>query len=141
VARLELDAQLSSVGVARRWAAGEFLRCGAGARAAGDPAVGVLELLVTETVSNAVRHGRGPLRLDLDRDPATGRVRVGVHDADPRPPVLRSVGLAATGGRGVALVARLAAAWGTDLEGPDGKTVWFDLAPAVPAALPPAAAA
>ncbi|MBB2902075.1 anti-sigma regulatory factor (Ser/Thr protein kinase) [Kineococcus radiotolerans] len=126
MARLELDAHLSSVGTARHWAAGEFLRTGRGGDAA---ALGVLELLVTETVANAVHHGRGPLRLDLTRDGATGRVRVAVHDGEPRPPVLRTVGPRATGGRGIALVDRLAAAWGTDLEGPAGKTVWFDVAP------------
>ena len=127
MARLELDARLSSVRAARHWAAGELLR-----HDAGDPALSVLELLVTETVANAVQHGRGPLRLDLTGH-ATGRVHVAVHDGEPRPPVLRAVGPHATGGRGIALVDRLAADWGTDLEGLAGKTVWFDLAP-VPAA-------
>jgi len=122
VARLELDARMSAVGAARHWAAGEFLRC------AGSPDdLAVLELLVTETVSNAVRHGRGPLTLELTRDPDTGGLHVAVHDGEPRPPVLRVVGPHATGGRGIALVDRLAEAWGTQLEGAQGKTVWFDL--------------
>jgi anti-sigma regulatory factor (Ser/Thr protein kinase) len=129
VARLELDSRLSAVGAARRWAAGEFLRC------AGRPdGLAVLELLVTETVSNAVRYGSGPVSLELTRDADTGGVHVAVHDGEPRPPVLREVGADATGGRGIALVDRLATSWGTELEGAEGKTVWFDLAPAAAAA-------
>jgi anti-sigma regulatory factor (Ser/Thr protein kinase) len=122
VARLELEPQLSAVGTARRWAADEFLRCEG-------PSAGlaVLELLVTETVSNAVRHGAAPVSVELIRDPDDGGVRVAVRDGEPRPPVLRTVPNDATGGRGVALVDQLASAWGIELEGAEGKTVWFDL--------------
>lgn len=123
MARLELDARLSSVGTARHWAAREFLRDDPH----DEPGLAVLELLVSETVANAVRHGRGPLSVELTR--RSGRVHVEVHDAEPAPPVLRAVAPEATGGRGIALVDRLAAAWGTQLEGSDGKTVWFDLVP------------
>jgi anti-sigma regulatory factor (Ser/Thr protein kinase) len=130
VARLELDAGLSSVGAARHWAADELLR---GDARLSDHELAVLELLVTETVSNAIRHGRGPVSLELTRDVDTGAVHVAVHDGEPAAPVLRDVGSHATGGRGIALVDRLAQSWGTDLEGAQGKTVWFDLAP-LPAA-------
>jgi anti-sigma regulatory factor (Ser/Thr protein kinase) len=130
VARLELGDDLSAVGTARRWAAQEFLR---GDDRAGDHELAVLELLVTETVSNAVRHGRGPVTLELTRDPGTGGVHVAVHDGGPQTPVLRNVTRHSTGGRGIALVDRLAQAWGTVPDGAAGKTVWFDLAP-LPAA-------
>ena len=130
MARLELDAGLSSVGTARHWAADQFLR---GDGQPDDHELAVLELLVTETVSNAIRHGRGPVSLELSRDLATGGVHVAVHDGEPSAPVLRDVDDHATGGRGVALVDRLAQSWGTDLQGAEGKTVWFDLVP-LPAA-------
>lgn len=130
MARLELDAGLSSVATARHWAADQFLR---GDGQPDDHELAVLELLVTETVSNAIRHGRGPVSLELSRDTATGSVHVAVHDGEPGAPVLRDVDGQATGGRGIALVDRLAQSWGTDLEGADGKTVWFDLVP-LPAA-------
>ncbi|MFI5972691.1 ATP-binding protein [Streptomyces sp. NPDC051452] len=81
-------------------------------------------LLVSELVTNALRHTRGPLRLNLQvRD---GRLRCEVEDTDSDGPVRRTVDTDAEGGRGMELVDLLAEAWG-GTRTPTGKTVWFEL--------------
>jgi anti-sigma regulatory factor (Ser/Thr protein kinase) len=86
-----------------------------------------LELLVSELVSNAVRHSRGPVEepIVLTATVCEGIVRVAVIDAgegfDPgarrRPAV--------TGGYGLFLVEQIASRWGVD--GVGGTRVWFEL--------------
>lgn len=105
--------------------------------------VDLLALLGTELVANAVLHGAPPVVLSLEVTPTA--VWVGCSDGDPQPPVVRVVGLDATGGRGLALIDALAGQWGvtpldvrghdtargqTDAEadaGRGGKEVWFQL--------------
>jgi anti-sigma regulatory factor (Ser/Thr protein kinase) len=125
--RLVLDAETSAVPLARHWASEVGTHRGLPA-----DALGVLQLLVTEAVANAVEHGRGPITVEITRpdgpgDPGTLRVRV--HDTAARHPVLRHVGAMATGGRGVALIDQLAAGWGVHREPGPGKAVWFDVGP------------
>ena len=108
---------------ARHWAT----RVCAARGLAGD-ALGVLQLLVTEAVANAVEHGAGPVTVELTATltgEAIEAVEVTVHDVAAGHPVLRHVGAMATGGRGVALIARLAAGWGVRGGPEGGKTVWF----------------
>lgn len=82
----------------------------------------VLELAVSELVSNAVRHGRPPVSYDITTD-GEDLVLV-VVDADPRPPGDGGeVGPEAEGGRGLFLVAQLARTWGWEATA-DGKRVW-----------------
>ncbi|RSD07892.1 ATP-binding protein [Amycolatopsis eburnea] len=80
------------------------------------------QLLVTELVTNALRHGGGHpfLRLAV----AGGQLRIEVFDDDPAPPVRRTAG--ADGGWGLALVERLSSAWGSARHG-RGKVVWCAL--------------
>jgi anti-sigma regulatory factor (Ser/Thr protein kinase) len=120
--RLVLDAETSAVPMARHWASEVCARRGLPAEA-----LGVLQLLVTEAVANAVEHGAGPITVELTC--TGGDVRVAVHDTAPARPVLRHVGAMATGGRGVALIDLLAAGWGVRGEPGPGKTVWFDVRP------------
>ncbi len=83
-------------------------------------------LIVTELVANAVQHARREsIRITIDR-PAEDRVRVAVVDFSQRYPVRRDSGPEDEGGRGLALVEKLAADWGTDPL-PWGKQVWADL--------------
>ncbi|MGW1259275.1 ATP-binding protein [Streptomyces sp. NPDC002513] len=100
----------------------------------GSPASETVALVVAELSANAVLHGRVPgrdfeLRLRCDR--AAGVVRVEVsdtHPGRPKPPGSVPDPADADGGRGLLLVAALAARWGVDeREGP-GKTVWAECA-------------
>ena len=85
------------------------------------------ELLVSELVSNAIRHTRArSVRIALAR--YGPRVRVGVEDPDghlvgPPPPAPSQNFLH---GRGLWLVDQLASRWGSHPRA-DGKVVWFEL--------------
>jgi anti-sigma regulatory factor (Ser/Thr protein kinase) len=101
----------------------------AGVRSVADlpPAVAAdLALLVTEVVSNAVRHAANAptedivLRLSVD-----GVVRVEVVDRGPGFTAPARVENRPTGGWGLFLVDRLADAWGVDRKGPC-NIVWFE---------------
>jgi len=81
----------------------------------------VARLLVSELVTNAVRHGAGDeVTLALEVDDA--RARFEVHDAGGQRPARREA-RGSEGGYGLNLVATLAARWGAD---PDAG-VWFEL--------------
>ncbi|WP_078629517.1 ATP-binding protein [Streptomyces sp. 142MFCol3.1] len=82
------------------------------------------ELLVSEVVTNALRHTRGPLRLNLQV--RGSRLRCEVEDTDPSGPVRRFVDVDAEGGRGLELLDLLTDAWGTS-DTATGKTMWFEL--------------
>ncbi len=82
-------------------------------------------LLVTELVSNGVRHARTTLELVLSFDGAC--LRIAVADGDPRPPVTASPQGLRIGGWGLALVDALSTEWGTDVDDARGKTVWFEI--------------
>lgn len=85
----------------------------------------VIELLVSELVTNALRYGVAPFGLRMTRDSIS--VLVEVSDGNPTVPRLRSVTPGDDeGGRGLHLVDELAADWGVRGR-PQGKTVWFTL--------------
>lgn len=88
-------------------------------------------LLLSELMTNAVRHGRAPAgrevgaRCVLDE----GVFRVEVADASDVPPCPREAGPDDESGRGLALVELLADAWGSNPRPYGiGKTVWIELA-------------
>lgn len=84
--------------------------------------VDVVLLLASELVTNAVRHGSGPVRLHVAW--GDGAVRVEVEDRSPRWPVVEAMDRDALRGRGLILVDGLSSGWGVralDI----GKTVWF----------------
>lgn len=86
--------------------------------------VDTTELLVSELVTNALRHGHGEIRLRLLLD----RTLVcEVWDADLAQPRRRRARDTDEGGRGLQLVQLLSAGWGSRRT-PRGKTVWFELA-------------
>ncbi|WP_344630593.1 SpoIIE family protein phosphatase [Streptomyces glaucosporus] len=80
-------------------------------------------LLVSELVTNSLRHAHGPIGVRMVRGSS---LLVEVSDPLPAPPRERSAGVDDEGGRGIQLVARGARRWGTR-HGPIGKTVWFEL--------------
>jgi anti-sigma regulatory factor (Ser/Thr protein kinase) len=81
-------------------------------------------LVVSELVTNAVRHTGTPMILRLVPT-ATGLV-VEVDDRSVHEPRVVPADRRATGGLGLAIVARLAESWGF-VPRPDGKTVWARL--------------
>ncbi|MFF5142208.1 SpoIIE family protein phosphatase [Streptomyces sp. NPDC013157] len=81
------------------------------------------ELLVSEIVTNAVRHASRPISLRLLR---TDVLRCEVGDDVPQLPRLRQAKATDEHGRGLYLVHRLARRWGTTRLG-TGKIVWFEL--------------
>lgn len=82
-----------------------------------------VELLVSEVVTNAVRHAGRPITLRLLR---TDVLRIEVGDDAPQLPRMRHAQLQDESGRGLFLVNRLAQRWGaTRLSA--GKVVWIEL--------------
>ncbi|MGW6059726.1 SpoIIE family protein phosphatase [Streptomyces sp. NPDC055189] len=85
------------------------------------------ELLVSELVTNAVRHSRGRrVELRLVRSGTT--LICEVEDDDHTLPTLLNAGPRDEFGRGLRIVSVLAKEWGTSRTS-SGKTVWFELAP------------
>ena len=84
----------------------------------------VVELLVSELVTNALRYGIAPFGLRMTRDSAN--VMIEVSDGNPTVPRLRNVQVGDEGGRGLHLVDELSSDWGVRTH-PQGKTVWFTL--------------
>jgi anti-sigma regulatory factor (Ser/Thr protein kinase) len=84
-----------------------------------------VSLLVTELVTNAVRHAGTTLELVLTFDGAC--LRIAVTDGDPRPPVARSHQDLTAGGWGLTLIDALSTEWGTDVYEARGKTVWLEI--------------
>lgn len=118
--RVRLPAHPGSAGRARAFTARQMGAVGM----AGQTELGLL--LVSELATNALRHAGTEFEVAV-RPTATG-VRVAVSDDSPvRPEERRRLpGPDSEGGRGLAIVERLAARWGVEGD-PPGKTVWFEL--------------
>lgn len=80
-----------------------------------------LALLVSEMVTNAVRHAAAPVSLEVEGDGET--VLIAVSDGSARAPLARDADADAEGGRGLLLVDLLSSAHGVRPEA-TGKTVW-----------------
>ena len=90
-----------------------------------DPASDTLRLLVSEVVTNAVRHGSNGRPVELHAS-WNSEVRVEVSDdGEGFTPAPRIGALDEPGGFGLYLVGRLADRWGVETD--DGTTVWFVL--------------
>jgi GAF domain-containing protein/anti-sigma regulatory factor (Ser/Thr protein kinase) len=82
------------------------------------------EMIVSELVTNAVRYGTPPLRLQLIKDCT---LTCEVHDGNPLAPRMRHAKTIDEGGRGLFIVTQLAQNWGARYS-LDGKTVWAEQA-------------
>jgi anti-sigma regulatory factor (Ser/Thr protein kinase) len=92
--------------------------------------MGDAELLVSELVTNAIRHGRPAITLRIRLDPPG--IGVEVRDEGPGEPVvpLEEPSSSQPSGRGLRLVDAVASSWGVRrAENPPGKIVWFTLRP------------
>lgn len=84
------------------------------------------QLVVSELVANVLLHtpGGGELRVSDIPD----GIRMEVDDSTNDPPVVMATpGSVLPHGRGMQIVAGLAAAWGVEWRRPRGKTVWAEL--------------
>jgi len=81
------------------------------------------ELLVSELVTNAVRHAETGLVLHISVTPG---IRVVVEDTSPDPIQERVAAVDTDAGRGLALVNALSSAWGWE-SSIFGKRTWFEL--------------
>jgi anti-sigma regulatory factor (Ser/Thr protein kinase) len=116
--RLDLQPSVHAVATARRLVI-ELLR-----RPVGEGQLGVIGLLASELVTNAVVHATTPFVLAVDL--AHDVVRVSVGDDGPGDPRPQGRDDGDEHGRGLRLVADLATRWGIDRL-PSGKRVWFEL--------------
>ncbi|MFJ8112937.1 SpoIIE family protein phosphatase [Streptomyces sp. NPDC096132] len=83
----------------------------------------VTELIVSELVTNAIRHAEPPVQLRLILD----RVLIcEVSDASSTAPHMRRARTYDEGGRGLLLVAQLTERWGTRPGTKGGKTIWAE---------------
>lgn len=83
------------------------------------------QLVVTELVTNAIVHTRATSTVTIAL--TDGVLYIEVSDADPNPPKPQPFDLTREGGRGLLIVATLAAAWGIEPH-QSGKKVWAKLA-------------
>lgn len=114
VHRARYEVSATSVAEARRFVADALE--GAGLSALND----VVQLVVSELATNAVRHARTSFEVDLDLG---DEVVVGVTDDGPGQPMEHHVTAGARSGRGLAIVASVSGAWGVQ-PCPQGKRVW-----------------
>ncbi|MFF7652993.1 SpoIIE family protein phosphatase [Streptomyces sp. NPDC007983] len=82
----------------------------------------ITELVVSELVTNAIRHAEAPIQLRLIHDRT---LICEVSDASSTSPHMRRARLSDEGGRGLLLVAQLTQRWGTR-HTHTGKTIWCE---------------
>lgn len=87
------------------------------------PLTSDVELIVSELVSNAVRHSVGPYSLDLYQN--HGVLRGEVCDGSTTAPRVNSAP-DESGGFGLSIVDACASRWGTNVT-PTGKQIWFEI--------------
>jgi anti-sigma regulatory factor (Ser/Thr protein kinase) len=81
-------------------------------------------LVMTDMVTNAIRHAGGPVEVELTGD---SRVKVvGVRDRSEALPRPLAAEAHTEGGRGLLLLERLASRWGVRTHAHGGKTVWCE---------------
>ncbi|MFF7333898.1 ATP-binding protein [Streptomyces sp. NPDC090306] len=102
-------ADSARIGEARR-AVAAFLADAAasGHRRPGERQLQDAQLIVSELVTNAIRHAPGPCGLRLELSPDGARLRIAVRDGSRQVPLVRPVDGSRVGGHGLRLVTALA---------------------------------
>ncbi|MFI1481811.1 SpoIIE family protein phosphatase [Streptomyces sp. NPDC020747] len=116
VAAWDIDPDPAAVGEARKNALGRLAAWGL------SDAAFVTELVVSELVTNAIRHAAPPIQLRLIHDRT---LICEVSDASSTAPHMRRARTYDEGGRGLLLVAQLTQRWGTRPTS-TGKTIWAE---------------
>ncbi|MEU6478628.1 SpoIIE family protein phosphatase [Streptomyces sp. NPDC047017] len=116
VASWEVPADPAAVRGAREHVAGQLARWGL------EPLAFTTELIVSELLTNALRHACGPIGLRLILESS---LICEVSDGASTAPHLRRARTTDEGGRGLFLVAQVAQRWGTRYGGL-GKTIWAE---------------
>ncbi|MFI0741812.1 SpoIIE family protein phosphatase [Streptomyces sp. NPDC021100] len=116
VSTWELTDHPASVADARKRVAGQLAAWGL------EELAFTTELVVSELVTNAIRHAAPPIRLRLIRD---GALICEVSDGSSTSPRMRRARAFDEGGRGLLLVAQLCRRWGTRFTA-GGKTIWAE---------------
>ncbi|MGW6402531.1 SpoIIE family protein phosphatase [Streptomyces sp. NPDC055134] len=88
----------------------------------------VAELIVSELVTNAIRHATGPISLRLIHDRV---LMCEVSDGSSTSPRMRRATTTEEGGRGLFLIAQFAQRWGARYD-TQGKTIWAEVAAPAP---------
>lgn len=122
IEQLDLEQDTGSPRKARRFVAIVLTSWGVSS-----DAVETSQLLASELVSNAVLHGRAPINMSVLTEDADDRVvRVEVCNEGSGVPTRRVAGDLDPSGRGLQLIADLAARWG--ITNDQGQTrVWFEV--------------
>lgn len=88
----------------------------------------IVEVLVSELATNAVRHAETDFDVTVTYDGSGGPIRVEVVDAGAGVPTQLEPGAVEPQGRGLKIVNGLSDRWGcTPAPGAGSKTVWFEL--------------
>ncbi|MFD8079134.1 SpoIIE family protein phosphatase [Streptomyces sp. NPDC059718] len=120
VATWDLTADPAAVSAAREHVTGQLTTWGL------DEATPTTVLIVSELVTNAIRHAQPPLHLRLIR--CDTRLTCEVTDGSTATPHLRRARTLDESGRGLFIVAQLTCRWGTRHH-PQGKTIWAEHTP------------
>ncbi len=83
-------------------------------------------LIVSELVTNAVRHAPDDEVPQLHLESRPHALRIGVSDGAAIRPLIRELSDTAESGRGMRIIAALASRWGVDDQG-RGKRVWVEM--------------
>jgi two-component sensor histidine kinase len=84
-------------------------------------------LSMTELVVNSIKHGSGPVEVQLNDD--SDNLVLIVRDGSEQLPRRPDSSLDTESGRGILILESLATRWGAEPEPGGGKTVWCEFAP------------
>jgi anti-sigma regulatory factor (Ser/Thr protein kinase) len=125
-AKARLGAHIHTPRLARRFVKNALRERGARSE------IELVELLVSELVTNAVVHARSQVEVSVSI--SADLVRVAVFDSSRQPPLRRAPGHDGESGRGLLMLEALSSAWGIEFA-PGGKSVWFEVKNELPAAV------